>query len=66
LESFEFLGCFIKQAEYKGGDYTSNDPLDITLSITYDNAIQLNRPGGDRSGLGVDVGRTLRTLALGG
>jgi hypothetical protein len=66
LESFEFLGCFIKQAEYKGGDYTSNEPLDITLSITYDNAIQLNRPGGERTGLGVDVGRTLRTLALGG
>lgn len=66
LESFEFLGCFLKQATYQGGDYTSNDPMDISLSITYDNAIQLNRPGGERSGLGVEVGRTVRTLALGG
>jgi hypothetical protein len=66
LESFEFLGCFIKQAQYQGGDYNSNDPMDISLTITYDNAIQLNRPGGDRAGLGVDVGRTIRTLALGG
>lgn len=66
LESFEFLGCFVKQATYQGGDYTNNEPMDIALTITYDNAIQLNRPGGERSGLGVDVGRTVRTLALGG
>ena len=66
LESFEFLGCYINQATYQGGDYTNNDPLDIALAITYDNAIQLNRPGGDRVGLGTDVGRTIRTLAIGG
>jgi len=66
LESFEFLGCFVKIAEYQGGDYSNNEPMDITLTITYDNAIQLNRPGGDRTGLGVDVGRTVRSLALGG
>jgi len=66
LESFELLGCFVKQVTYQGGDYTNNEPMDIALSITYDNAIQLNRPGGDRFGLGQDVGRTVRTLALGG
>jgi hypothetical protein len=66
LESFEFLGCYVNQATYQGGDYTNNEPLDIALSITYDNAIQLNRPGGDRAGLGMDVGRTVRTLAIGG
>ena len=66
LESFEFLGCFLKGAVYQGGDYSSNDPMDIALTIAYDNAIQLNRPGGDRAGLGADVGRTIRSLALGG
>jgi len=66
LESFEFLGCFVKMAEYQGGDYGNNEPMDITLTITYDNAIQLNRPGGERTGLGVEVGRTVRSLALGG
>lgn len=65
LESFEFLGCFINQVTYQGGDYTSNDPLDIALSISYDNVIQLNRPGGERTGIGVDVGRTIRSLATG-
>lgn len=66
LESFEFLGCFLKNATYQGGDYTNNEPMDIALTITYDNAIQLNRPGGDRVGVGQDIGRTVRTLALGG
>lgn len=67
LESFEFLGCFLKNATYMGGDYASStDPMTIDLTISYDNAIQLNRPGGDRTGLGADVGRTVRSLALGG
>lgn len=65
LESFELLGCYVVKASYQGGDYASNDPLDISLTVSYDNAIQLNRPGGDRTGIGVDVGRTIRTLATG-
>jgi hypothetical protein len=60
LESFEFLGCFIKGATYQGGDYASNDPMDIALTITYDNAIQLEAPGGAASGIGVEVGRVVR------
>jgi hypothetical protein len=60
LESFEFLGCFIKQATYQGGDYSSNDPMDIALTITFDNAIQLEAPGGAASGIGLEVGRTVR------
>ena len=66
LESFELLGCFIKGVVYQGGDYTNNEPMDIALTVTYNNAVQLNRPGGDRVGLGQDVGRTVRSLALGG
>lgn len=66
LESFEYLGCYLQNVKYQGGDYTSNDPMDIALTIAYDNAIQLNRPGGERAGLGVEVGRTVRTLAIGG
>ena len=60
LESFEFLGCFIKAATYQGGDYASNDPMDIALTITFDNAIQLEAPGGAASGIGIDVGRIVR------
>lgn len=60
LESFEFLGCFIKQATYQGGDYSSSDPMDIALTITYDNAIQLETPGGATLGVGLNVGRNVR------
>jgi hypothetical protein len=60
LESFEFLGCFIKQATYAQGDYNSNEVMDIALSITFDNAIQLEAPGGGASGIGVNVGRIVR------
>ncbi len=60
LESFEFLGCWIKQATYQQGDYSSNDPMDISLTICYDNAIQLEAPGGAASGIGLEVGRVVR------
>ena len=61
LESFEFLGCFIKQATYQGGDYNdATNPMDIALTITYDNAIQLDQPGGTSSGVGLNVGRVVR------
>lgn len=65
LEAFEFHGCFLKVATYQGGDYTSNDPLDIAMTITYDNAVQVDAAGA-LSGLGEAVGRTVRSLALGG
>ena len=61
LESFEFLGCFVKQVTYQGGDYAdATNPMDIALTITYDNAIQLDAPGGTASGIGIDVGRVVR------
>ena len=60
LESFEYLGCFIKAVTYQGGDYTSNDPMDIDMTISIDNAIQLQAPGGTASGIGNDVGRVVR------
>lgn len=60
LESFEYLGCFIKQVTYAGGDYKSNEPFDIDMTISIDNAIQLEAPGGASSGIGLDVGRVVR------
>jgi hypothetical protein len=65
LEAFEFHGCFLKGAVYQGGDYTNNDPMDIALTVTYDNAVQVDAAGA-LSGLGEAVGRTVRSLALGG
>lgn len=66
LEAFDFLGCYLKGVEYQGGDYGSaTDPMDIKCTITYDNALQYGA-GGNPTGIGQQVGRTVRTLALGG
>jgi len=64
LETFELDGCYISKAEYKGTDYAKSEALDINLSIEYDNAIQINTSGVP-NGIGVNVGRTIRSLATG-
>jgi len=64
LETFELDGCFIQKVSYKNADYKTSDPLDITITLRYDNAIQINGAGVP-NGIGVNVGRTVRTLATG-
>ena len=66
LETFEFHGCWLSGATYQGGDYNSStEIMDIALTICYDNAIQVDGSG-NPTGLGASVGRTVRTLAVGG
>lgn len=62
LERFEMYGCYLNKTVYQGGDYKTSDPMDITLTIKYDNAIQTDA-GGTTVGIGAAVGRTTRTLA---
>jgi hypothetical protein len=40
LESWNLYGCFLTDVNYNDLDYGSNDPVTITLSIRYDNALQ--------------------------
>jgi len=65
LEVFEFVGCYLNQVTYSNADYASNEPVQIDLSVTYDNAIQVATPGGEPNGLGIAVGRTVRSLITG-
>jgi len=62
LETFELYGCFVTNANYNELAYANNDPLQVTLEIQYDNAIQT--PQGQ--GIGAAVGRTVNTLITGG
>lgn len=64
LETFELYGCYLSKAEYKQVDYKVSDPLDISMTIAYDNALQVNTAGVP-TGIGANVGRTLRTFATG-
>ena len=62
LETFELYGCFVQNVNYNSLGYANNEPMSVTLSIRYDNAIQT--PQG--TGIGTDVGRTIGALSTGG
>ena len=64
LETFELVGCFIQDINYNQLSYGDSNPVDITMSLQYDNAIQTNGAG-QPEGIGTAIGRTLRTLATG-
>ena len=64
LETFELTGAWLSKVTYSDVDYKSNDPVDISMSIVYDNATQLDA-GGNPVGIGENVGRTTRTMATG-
>ncbi len=55
LETWELYGCFVQQVNYNTNNYATNDPMTVSLTIRYDNAIQspLN------SGVGTDFGRII-------
>ena len=61
LETWELYGAFVNQVNYGELSYTESSPAEITLSVTYDKAIQT--PTG--TGVGTAVGRTLGTLVTG-
>lgn len=61
LETWELYGCFLTDVNYNDVDYNSNDPVTVTMSIRYDNAIQTSTPGG----VGNDVGRTNGSVITG-
>lgn len=62
LETWEMYGCFLTAADYGAVNYGTNDPVQIALTIQFDNAIQ--SPQG--TGIGTAVGRGLGTLTTGG
>ena len=61
LEKWELYGCYLENVNYNNLAYNANEPVLITGSIKYDNAIQ--KPDG--SGVGVNVGRPQSTMSTG-
>jgi len=54
LETWQLYGCFIQEVNYNNFDYTSNDPATISLTLRYDNALQIPTT----NGVGKSVTRT--------
>ena len=64
LESFEVDGCFLSKVKYSDAEYKTSDPMQIDLTIPFDNAVQLNG-GGNLQGIGATVARTIGTSVTG-
>jgi hypothetical protein len=61
LETWELYGAFVNQVNYGEMNYGTSEAAMISLTVTYDNAVQT--PTG--TGVGTAVGRTLGTLVTG-
>lgn len=61
LETWELVGCMISQVDYGDMAYSSNDPVQIALTVRFDNALQT--PAG--TGIGTLVTRTIGTQVTG-
>lgn len=61
LETWEIYGCYLKEVNYNDANYGTSEPMSISMTITFDNAIQT--PNG--SGVGATIGRTVSDVATG-
>lgn len=61
LETWELYGCYIESADYNQNAYNTSEPMQITLTLRYDNALQ--KPDGD--GVGAPVPRLNGVVATG-
>ena len=61
LDTFELYGCFVESANYNTLAYATNDPVTVSLSIRYDNAIQTDDAGGIGNAVGRAFGSVLAT-----
>lgn len=61
LETWELYGCYLENVNYNNLAYNANEPVLITGSIKYDNAVQTAQG----TGVGTNVGRTTNTMSTG-
>ena len=61
LETWELYGCFLQNVNYNDLNYGSSEPVTISMSIRFDNAVQT--PNG--SGVGATVARTVNDVITG-
>jgi hypothetical protein len=61
LETWELYGCYLKEVNYNEANYGTSEPMSVSMTITFDNAVQT--PNG--SGVGASIGRTVSDVATG-
>lgn len=60
LETWEMYGCYLTSADYNDLNYGDSAPVQVALTIRFDNAVQ-----GDGEGVGIDVTRNSGTTVTG-
>ena len=56
LEQWTLEGCYIEQVQYDSMDYSSSDPVMITLTVRFDNATQGSEIAAAASNAALEVG----------
>jgi hypothetical protein len=51
LDAWRLEGCFLSEVNYQDVDYGSNEPVTITMTLRYDNALQTTGGGVGTTGL---------------
>ena len=46
MEVWNLEGCFLTNVDYSDSDYATNEPVTVSLTIRYDNAIHSQGPSG--------------------
>jgi hypothetical protein len=64
LENWQILGCYLKDVNYNAMDYSTSEAVKISMTITFDNAIQVNNAGVP-TGVGQAIAHTIGTVATG-
>jgi len=60
LETSNMYGCFLTNADYGDANYATNEPMQVALTIRFDNMVQW---GAGEQGVGVGIGAAVeRTL----
>jgi hypothetical protein len=64
LEEWDILGCYLKSANYNKLSYDQSEAVKISLTITFDNAVQVNSAG-TTVGVGQAINTTVGSIATG-
>jgi hypothetical protein len=64
LETWEIYGCYLKEVNYGDMNYGTSEPVTIAMTLTFDNAVQVNSAG-TNVGVGQTITRTVNDVATG-
>lgn len=56
IDRFHLVGCYLENVNYNNLAYSTSEPVTVTLSIRYDNAIQYGVGGGDKQSNSIGIG----------